>query len=168
MTEEQKYDTLATYGDLEIRRYRPYVAADVLVEGDFQSAGNKGFRPLANYIFSNKIAMTAPVIVEAAPAQKWQVSFVMPDQSSIDEMPAPGPSVKLRASDGEVCGALRFRGYTSSRKVEAMTKKLSALLHEQGLSPAGTVRVARFDPPWKPGIVRHNEVIVPIEWPAAP
>jgi len=25
------------------------------------------------------------------------------------------------------------------------------------------MRIARFDPPWKPGFMRHNEVIIPIE-----
>lgn len=164
MTEHQKYELLNTFGDLEIRRYLPYVAADVIVQGEFESAGNRGFRPLANYIFSNKIAMTAPVIVEQAKEDSWQVSFVMPDQSEIEKMPTPVGDVHLRSSQGEVCAAIRFRGYTTSRKVESMKAKLFTLITANGLKPTGVARVARFDPPWKPGIIRHNELIVPIGW----
>lgn len=164
MTEQQKYSLLKKINELEIRRYSPYVCADVLVEGDFESAGNRGFRPLANYIFSNKIAMTAPVIIEEASAQQWQVSFVMPDQSRFEEMPVPSGQVRLRASEGEVCAALRFSGLATSAKVRAKTKKLLSLLEANGYLSAGEVRVARFDPPWKPGFLRHNEVIVPINW----
>jgi hypothetical protein len=164
MTEEQKFELVKTFGDLEIRRYLPYVAADVTVEGEFQTAGNKGFRPLANYIFSNNIAMTAPVIVEATDSNAWQVSFVMPDQSNLENMPTPKEGVQLRSSDGEICAAIKFRGYTSHRKVQSMTEKLMRLLAANGITPTGRVRVARFDPPWKPGIARHNEVIVPISY----
>lgn len=164
MTEQQKYMTIQTLGDLEIRRYAPYVTADVVVEGEYQSAGNKGFRPLANYIFSNKIAMTAPVIVEQKQSDKWQVSFVMPDKSQLEDMPAPQGGVSLRSSNGEVCAAISFRGYTGDAKIRKMTKKLQSLIAVNGLTTTGTIRVARFDPPWKPGIARHNELIVPIAW----
>lgn len=165
MTEHQKFETLKQIGDLEIRRYLPYVTAEVIVEGDMQSAGNKGFRPLANYIFSNGIAMTAPVVIEETDSSHARVSFVMPDQSRIDRMPAPQVGVALRASDGEFCAALSFRGYTSARRVKTMEKKLQELVASAGLKPIGPIRVARFDPPWKPGFARHNEVVLPIESP---
>jgi hypothetical protein len=164
MTEQQKYDLLATHGDLEIRRYLPYVAADVLVAGDYESAANKGFRPLANYIFGNNISMTAPVLVEAAPENQWRVSFVMPGESQLESMPTPNPGVGLRASEGGVCAAISFRGYTTGTKIRRMGERLKRALQEQGLQVTGMMRIARFDPPWKPGFARHNEVIVPISW----
>ena len=54
MTERQKYEVIKLIDDVEIRRYLPYVAADVVVNEEYEKAGNAGFRPLANYIFSNK------------------------------------------------------------------------------------------------------------------
>ena len=164
MTERQKFSLLEKHGNLQIRRYHPHVAADIVVEGDHVSAGNRGFRPLANYIFSNKIAMTAPVIVEGRSSGQSQVTFVMPDQSRLEEMPAPTGGVTLRKSDGEVCAAIEFRGYTSASKVARKTQELYRLLEENNLKAVGPVRVARFDPPWKPGIARHNELVIPIEW----
>ena len=64
MTERQKYQVLKSINGIEIRNYSPYVTADILVNEEYDKAANQGFRPLANYIFGNNIAMTAPVIVQ--------------------------------------------------------------------------------------------------------
>lgn len=165
VTQQQRYEVLATSGDVEIRRHLPHLIADVVVDGDFGAAGNRGFRALADYIFSNNIAMTAPVIAQRSDEQRWEISFVMPEGSRIEEMPAPNQPVQLRAAGEEVCAVLRFSGYTSDRKVESATTRLLHRVRAAGLQPRGEVRVARFDPPWKPGFARHNEVIVPIVWP---
>jgi hypothetical protein len=52
--------------DYEIRRYQPYIVAEVVANGDQGQAVQQGFRKLAGYIFGAnagkaKIAMTAPV-----------------------------------------------------------------------------------------------------------
>ena len=71
--EEPKYKVLFNDGSMEVRRYKPLLMAEVVVEGDMDEASNKGFRLIADYIFGNnqnpdnaasaKIAMTAPVTV---------------------------------------------------------------------------------------------------------
>jgi hypothetical protein len=137
------------------------VAADVIVQGNAQSAAMKGFRPLARYIFSNNIAMTAPVIVEHGEGQHWRVSFVMPAEATISALPEPEGEVRLRAAETEVCATLRFRGYITARKIRRMTRKLERLLKRYDIEALGPVRIARFDPPWKPGFARHNELVVP-------
>ena len=164
MTERQKYEVLKTIGDIEIRKYSPYVAADILVPGEYEKAPNQGFRPLANYIFSNNISMTAPVIVQEGEKDSWQVSFVMPDGSKLEEMPNPSGDVKLRAENGEISAAVKFSGYTNKAKIEKYQKKLFTVLKDLDIEIAGKVRVARFDPPWKPGFIRYNELIVPIKY----
>lgn len=68
--EEPDYEILLTTKYYEIRRYEPYIVAEVDVEGDMGKAGNKAFRILAGYIFGNnqpgeKMAMTAPVESQA-------------------------------------------------------------------------------------------------------
>ncbi len=36
-------------------------------------------------------------------------------------------------------------------------------LAKEGSTPVGALRIARFDPPWKPGFMRYNEVILDLE-----
>ncbi|PUE61326.1 hypothetical protein B9Z36_05495 [Limnohabitans sp. Rim8] len=80
--EEPRYDVRLSQAPFELRHYAPVLIAQTLVEGDMDSASNKGFRLIADYIFGNniaaasepnaqhsanqaaKIAMTAPVTVE--------------------------------------------------------------------------------------------------------
>lgn len=163
MTERQKYEVIKLIDDVEIRRYLPYVAADVLVKEEYEKAGNAGFRPLANYIFSNKISMTAPVLFEERGKEEWQVSFVMPHGSKITEMPTPANNVKLREEKEEICAVIKFSGYTGEKRIKKFEEKLLHTIHKHKMSATGKVRIARFDPPWKPGFIRHNELIVPIQ-----
>jgi SOUL heme-binding protein len=43
--------------------------------------------------------------------------------------------------------------------------ELRDVLTKENLHTLGALQVARFDPPWKPGFMRHNEVILQIEYP---
>ncbi len=164
MTERQKYEVIQISDGIEIRRYLPYVAADVLINEDYDKAASMGFRPLANYIFSNNISMTAPVIVEEKSPESWQVSFVMPHGSKLSEMPIPANNVKLRGEQEEICAAIKFNGNTSKNRIKKYEEKLLSHLKVQNIQKSGQLRIARFDPPWKPGIIRHNELIQPIIW----
>jgi hypothetical protein len=90
----------------------------------------------------------------------------MPDGMSLDSMPRPaGSSVSLRESPEFLAAALRFSGYTSTDRVTEKETELRAVLAEKGIAVNGTLRIARFDPPWKPGFLRHNEVVLPISRP---
>ena len=163
MTEQQKYDVVERIGRVEIRRYHPCVMADVDVNADYSTAGSIGFGPLVRYISQNNIAMTAPVVQEPSARGSWIVSFVMPDGMSLESMPRPaGSSVSLRESPEFMAAALRFSGTTSTSNVTGKEKELRAVLAEHGIAVNGTMRIARFDPPWKPGFLRHNEVVLPI------
>lgn len=68
--EEVEYNVLEKQGNFELRQYEPHIVAEILVEGEFDSASNEGFRSLFNYISGNhrkkeSIPMTAPVTQEA-------------------------------------------------------------------------------------------------------
>jgi hypothetical protein len=82
-------------------------------------------------------------------------------------MPHPANArVSLRTSHEHVAAALRFSGVTSTSRVQAKEKELRAVLDANKLDVTDAVRISRFDPPWKPGFLRHNEVVLPIAWPA--
>jgi hypothetical protein len=165
MTEQQKYDVVRRIPDsnVEIRRYHECVMADVVVNAEYQNAGNMGFRPLVTYISRNNIAMTAPVVQEQRSAQSWIVSFVMPAGMKLSDLPLPANSnVTLRTIPAHEAATLSFSGVTSENKVELKERELRQVLAREGLQPQGQLRIARFDPPWKPGFMRHNEVVLPL------
>ena len=93
-TEEPQYTVIEQQAPLELRAYTPHILAEVVVDGDLDSASNKGFRLIAAYIFggnqarasannnvppgtSEKIAMTVPVSV--AP---FEPTTVLSDQKN--------------------------------------------------------------------------------------
>ena len=166
MTERQKFDLIRKFPStkVEIRRYRSCVMADVHVEAPFAEAGNIGFRPLVTYISQNNIAMTAPVLQESSGSRSWTVSFVMPAEMTLNDLPTPrNVKVALRTIPEQLSAALPFTGFTSTSKIQAKEDELREALAKEGLTPVGALRIARFDPPWKPRILRYNEVILDIK-----
>ena len=163
MTERQKYDLIKEIDGVEIRRYHPCVMADVVIDASYSDATNLGFRPLVTYISQNNIAMTAPVLQEQLHEKSWIVSFVMPEGMTLTDLPIPqNQRVALRPISEHNAAALSFRGITTEAIVRKQENQLRAVLANHNIPIAGPMRVARFDPPWKPGFMRHNEVIVPI------
>jgi hypothetical protein len=138
--------------------------ADVIVEAPFAEAGSIGFRPLVTYISQNNIAMTAPVLQEPSDSGSWIVSFVMPAEMTLKDLPAPRNSkVALRTIPEQISAALPFSGMTTTAKIQEKESELRAALAKENLAPVGTLRIARFDPPWKPGFLRYNEVILDLK-----
>jgi len=164
MTERQKWDLMQKLDShVEIRRYHPCVMADVIVNSEYGNAANLGFRPLVTYISQNNIAMTAPVIQEENRPGSWTVSFVMPADTSLKDLPLPKNSnVTLRAIPEHTAAAISFRGYTTKERVDKFEAQLRETLKQSGIKTTGSIQVARFDPPWKPGFARHNEVVIPV------
>ena len=164
MTERRKFDLIRKIGDVEIRKYHQCAMATVLVNSDFERSGNIGFRPLVTYISQNRIAMTAPVIQEQNTPNSWLVSFVMPSEMQLKDMPIPKNSqVQIREVAEEYMAVLPFSGLSSWRRVHAHSEELLSVLRREGIKTIGSVQIARFDPPWKPGFMRYNEVLVPIK-----
>ncbi len=189
--EEPSYELMEKSGEFEIREYRPMIIADTVVEGDLDTASNRGFRLIAAYIFGDntgqgadgrkeKIAMTAPVIVEpgtrlamTAPvsaepqgsaglqANQWRVEFVMPSQYTMAALPRPrNPLVTLREVPATRYAVIRFSGFAGQEKVQQKTAQLMDWLHQRGLEPAGAPRLARYNPPWTLPFLRRNEVML--------
>lgn len=165
MTERQSHLVIKRIDDFEIRRYDSYVAAEVNVKSDFNNAGNIGFRPLVTYISRNNIAMTAPVIQEDTGTNSWKISFVMPRGMNRDDLPAPeNSSVLIRQVDEHYCAVFSFRGSSTHERVQKIEIEFKAKLLKYEFESIGESRLARFDPPWKPGILKYNEIVIPIKY----
>jgi hypothetical protein len=161
MTEQQKYTLVKKLENLEIRKYQKCTMATVEINADYEAAGSIGFRPLVTYISQNNIAMTAPVLQQKTKSDTWLVSFVMPEGMQLSDLPvSPNLNIKLHEVEEYVAAVLTFKGITSKQKIREKENELKELVNKYNLNSFGEILVARFDPPWKPGFLRHNEVII--------
>ncbi len=174
MTEHQRYDVVQVHPDFEIRRYAEHVVAETRVTGSFEGVGNTSFMRLVRYIggrntAAEKLAMTAPVIqAEEETAGSYVVSFVLPSDVDLQRAPEPThPDVRLRSVPAHTAAALRFSGRWSRGRYEEHARRLLDALRKAGIEATGAPRFARFDPPWTPWFMRHNEVVVPVVPPSS-
>ncbi|CAB4761764.1 unannotated protein [freshwater metagenome] len=162
---------LRTYSDFELREYQPCVLAEVKVSAHYSSAASAAFGSLFKYISagnkaSQKIAMTAPVIsaqrADSTKADEWFVSFVMPSGSTFGHLPHPNdPQVILRELDTETCVALSFRGKATTDLSNKKIAQLRASAAKENIALSSETRICRFDPPFKPGFLQYNEIVIP-------
>ncbi len=177
--ESPKYHVIKKDGNIELREYDTYITASVEIKSNsYNSAANKAFRILADYIFGNnisstkismttpvseKIAMTAPVIASIRDDQTYEVAFTMPSSYTLKTLPKPSnKEITIRQESSHKIATITFSGYTSENKVDKKTRELEVWTKEQELKAKGSVSVLRYDPPWKPGIFRRNEVSLKI------
>jgi hypothetical protein len=171
MTQKQEFTVIQSYDGFELREYLPCSIAEVKVSADYSSAGSVAFRSLFGYISqgnkrSEKIAMTAPVIsaqrADKAADDEWFVSFVMPAGSTKADMPDPNdPRVVLRQLGAETCIAASFRGKASAELAKKNVAELRAVAAKENIALSDETRICRFDPPFKPGFLQYNEIVIP-------
>lgn len=167
--EKAKYKVVESHGNIEIRDYPPMVVAEVEVTGNRESAANKGFRLLANYIFGNnadraKISMTAPVIEKVKSNEVWEIKFVMPSNYSIETLPKPNnPLIKISLTENKRWVVIRFSGLTSQNNLEQHRLKLQNFIVLKQLNPVSDPMYAFFNPPWTFPALRRNEIMVEVE-----
>ena len=185
MTEEQPFDVVRRYDGFDLRRYPSHVVAEVTVRLPFEQAGNKAFGSLFGYISGRnrsqtKVAMTAPVVQSAGSSQKvamtapviqhrtdeggYAVAFILPASMTEETAPRPtDPDVRLRTVPPSLAAVTRYSGRWSQDSYERHCADLIAAIEAEGLMMVGTPRFARFDPPFKPWVLRRNEVIVDVD-----
>lgn len=186
MTEQQPYQLIRQYDTFEVRRYPEHVLAEIVVDGPFDSAGNRAFRYLFAYLTGanasqSRIVMTSPVIqapvegvtveqsgvprpVDDGPGagdiERFRVAFVLPEHFTAGSAPLPSdPEVRLRTVPEAFVAAARFGGHWSESRFRRHLQQLRADASSVGLSLVSAGRSARFDAPYVPWFLRHNEVL---------
>ena len=160
--ETAPYRVIRRDGKVQIREYPALKIAET-------ATGGGDFMRLFHYISREnaahqKISMTTPVFMAGSASGDRTMAFVLPD--SLGESPAPKDgNVKVRQLDGGTFAVLRFRGRQQGPDDEA-AGRLKAWMRDHQLAGIGEPRFAYFDPPWTPGFLRRNEVMIRI--PAAP
>ena len=181
MTETPKYSVIKKQNEIEIRQYPAYIQAEVVIdEKQYKSAIEKGFNVLAVYIFGNnvskqkiemtspiqasrseKIAMTTPVTVIGE--SSFTVAFIMPSAYTLETLPQPKDSrVHFKLIPARSLAAIRFSGFFRQDTIQKNKQRLSQWLQEQGIETEGDFIVAGYNPPWVPGFLARNEVLIQI------
>ena len=176
--EEPGYQVIRKIDPIELRRYDPYVVAEVVLNTSPDNAGNQAFPILAGYIFGKnkgerKLAMTAPVIQTAAPVRLEMtapvtqsavpggtlVQFVLPKDVTLATAPEPiDERVRLREVPATTWAVIRYSGSWSQANYEEYLARLKTLLSAAGIATQGEPVLARYDPPFMPSFLRRNEI----------
>jgi len=168
VTEHQPYEVVRVHDAFEVRRYPAHMLVQVDVRGGLETGAGAGFGPLFQYISGGNvggrsIAMTAPVLQQPQGAGVQTVSFVLPAGMDASSTPEPrDPRVRTTAVGARLVAARRFTGGARASRFSEQGARLVAAVRAAGLDIVGEVSYARFDPPWKPGFLRHNEALVEI------
>lgn len=176
--EEPDYEVVRTIGAVEVRRYAPYVVAEVVLQTSPDDAGSQAFPILAGYIFgknkgAKKFEMTAPVTQSAAPVRMdmtapvtqaavpggIRVQFVLPKGVTLESAPEPDDArVQLRQVPAGTWAVLRYSGTWSQANYREHLDALQATLASAGVATQGEPVLARYNAPFTPWFLRRNEI----------
>jgi hypothetical protein len=111
------------------------------------------------------IPMTAPVVSRTGeptePDSEGHLSFLLPNEFSMEAAPRPkDPRVLLERKEGGLFAVMRFRGRAGDDDVQRMTRELQNELKEAAFDVVGRPFLLRYNSPFTPGFLRHNEVAV--------
>jgi len=165
--ESPKCRVVAKDGKFEVRDYPALVVAETSMAAGGKGM-NSGFNKLFRFITGSnakneKIAMTTPVLVDNLNSNS-SMAFVMPSKCGLTDLPQPADSaVRLRKLDAARYAVMKFSGLrTESSQAEA-SARLLAWVKTKGYEPLSASQFAYYDPPWVPGFLRRNEVLIRVK-----
>jgi hypothetical protein len=167
--ESAEYKVNEIDGEFEIREYPDLTV--VSTSAELERHGEDGsFMRLFRYISGanearQKVAMTTPVFMQAqSGARGGRMSFVVPKQTAADGAPKPvSEHVELQTRASGRFAVIRFAGRLNTESSGKAEKQLRAWMARRGMSGAATAEMAGYDPPWTPGPLRRNEVLIRLE-----
>jgi effector-binding domain-containing protein len=163
--ETPEYAVVEKDGELEIRAYKSYLTASI---EDLTSENASGFNQIFDYISGNnskreKIAMTVPVFNELSPGISI-TAFVLPAKYANESPPEPGnPRIGIKKIEETLSASITFSGSVKKERLEALESKLLKWLQDKNLKTHGNFRLARYNSPFTPSFLRHNELLIDVE-----
>jgi hypothetical protein len=163
--EKPKYEVIQKDGKFELRHYEPMILAQTQ-ETALRGAG--GFNTVFNYIGGNnaegkKISMTAPVINEID-GEEMTIAFVMPSEFDCETLPDPNdPRLQLKEIPARKVAAVTFSGTVNPQMIEEKKQELLDWLKQQEVKVVGQAELARYNPPFLPGFIKRNEILIEVE-----
>ena len=156
--ETAPYKVIRTEGNFEIREY-----PEMKIVTTAREADNSSFMRLFRYIDGGnvekeKIAMTTPVFMVAG-----KMAFVLPEKHKAATPRPASAQVGVDTLKAQRVAVLRYSGGRTENSEPQAVAKLEAWMQQNKLTQAGATFSAYYDPPWTPGFLRRNEVLVPVK-----
>ena len=164
MYESPLHKTLLKAGPFSIRQYQPFKTVSA---SRANIKGYSSFSDLFGYISGqNKektsMKMTVPVINDVE-TTGMTMEFVIPKMHQ-DHTPLPqSPLLNIKDYPASLFAVYRFRGNVSEEKIKTYHTLLTDWVTLKGYTPQGSLKIARYNPPFTPGFLKHNELWVSIK-----
>ncbi|QDV50651.1 SOUL heme-binding protein [Gimesia fumaroli] len=170
--ESAAYTVVESAGPFEIREYPDLML--VITDSKAQPANkDKRFMKLFRYIQGanqqeQKVSMTTPVFMDPETENaSGKMAFVIPKKTAAEGIPVPtGDNVRIQKRQGGRFAVYRFNGRLNKETTIKAEQKLRSWIKEKGLTQTDNMEAAGYDPPWTPGPLRRNEILIRLEQPA--
>ncbi len=164
--ESAEYSVIESHGAIELREYPDLML--VTTEMGTRVQGDDGsFGRLFQYISGRnetkqKVAMTTPVFMDPQSGQSaGQMGFVIPKEVAATSIPDPtNEQVQLTKRPGGKFAVIRFSGRFNKEVQSTQQSKLEDWMSKHGFDAVGKPEIAGYDPPWTPGPLRRNEILI--------
>lgn len=163
--ESAKFKLIRKEKDFEVRLYEE-ISLAMSKENDFR--GYSGFNEAFDYISGSndqnrKISMTTPVINDLN-QDAMTMAFVMPSDMPFESLPKPRSNrLSMIKKENMAFASIRFSGNVCPTLLEKKKRELSEWMAANDLIPGSVIWLARYNPPFIPGFLKHNEVLISIE-----
>ncbi len=163
--ESAKFKLIKKEKDFEVRLYEE-ISLAMSKENDFR--GYSGFNEAFDYISGSndqnrKISMTTPVINDLN-QDSMTMAFVMPSDIPFESLPKPRSNrLSMIKKENMAFASIRFSGTVCPTLLEKKKRELSEWMAANDLIPGSVIWLARYNPPFIPGFLKHNEVLISIE-----
>jgi hypothetical protein len=168
--ESAAYEVERSEGQFELRQYTALTTVATPMGETRQSSNmDRGFGRLFKYITGNnvtgeKVAMTTPVLIDQSEGESAMMNFVLPRSVADAGAPEPaGDTVELREFSSGKIATIRFHGYRAPEAIAKAEVELRRWIEANGWTAQDDAMQAFYDPPWTPGFLRRNEVLIRID-----
>ncbi len=164
--EAASYRVVRSDGQFEVREYPELKMASTGMRSR-TGADDGSFMRLFGYISGKNqeqqsVAMTIPVFMDDAnDGASGRMGFVLPQSVAESSIPHPSDdNVAIVTRHAGRFATIQFNGQMDAGSVAEAETKLRRWIDEQGLTGDERAEYAGYDPPWTPGLLRRNEVLI--------
>jgi len=164
------YEVLEKEETMELRHYKRLVLVTTAMP-DGMNEQKDPFYKLFDYISgkndsTKEISMTAPVFLDQAGESTERMSFVLPDNFSLETAPPPeDPAVQLEELVDYTVAARTFSGPFTQETINRQKGILEEWMIRKGFEKGGPAKAAGYNPPFTIPAFRRNEVLIPVRTP---